>query len=197
MKKKILIISVAASMIFAAGCKKDFLEEKRDLTGVNEEVFKDPLLANAYVDYVYGLFLATNNSQSLSWNLATGNIQFAQTTEEFPGETNWNKPTWSSVSYLNNHALGYFGSPLTGSIANNTWTRMKQINTFLVNIDKYGLETSVTDPLKGQMYFWRAWQYFDLIRLYGGVPLVLEPQDPITTAIYCLGATSLFPTVIF
>ena len=159
MKKKILIISVSTSLFFAIGCKKDFLEEKRDLTGVNEEVFKDPLLATAYVDYVYGLFLAPNNAQTLSWNLATNNIQFAQTTEEFPGETNWNRPSWSSVSYLNGHALGYFGSPLTGSIANNTWTRMKQINSFLVNIDKHGLSASITDPLKGQMYFWRAWQY--------------------------------------
>lgn len=180
--KKNLIILIAAGLAFGVtSCKKTFLEEKRDLTGVNEEVFKDPLLATAYVDYVYGLFQAPNNAQSLSWNIATNNYQFAQTTEEFPGETNWNKPTWSSVSYLNAHALGYFGTPVSSSLANNTWTRMKQINTFLVNIDRYGLTQEVTGPLKGQLYFWRAWQYYDLIRLYGGVPLVLEPQDPITT----------------
>src|SRR5690606_13346428 len=27
-------------------------------------------------------------------------------------------------------------------------------------------------------YFWRAWQYFELVRLYGGVPLILEAQNP-------------------
>jgi len=181
MKKILFIITVAGFMTMMTGCKKDFLEEKRDLSGVNEEVFQDPLLATAYVDYVYGLFLAPNNAQSYSWNLATNNYQFAQTTEEFPGQTNWNNPNWSSVSYLNGHALGYFGTPLKSSIANNTWTRMKEINLFLANIDKHGLTADITDPLKGQMYFWRAWQYFDLVRLYGGVPIVLDPQDPITT----------------
>src|SRR5690606_20633742 len=29
------------------------------------------------------------------------------------------------------------------------------------------------------MYFWRAFQYFQLVRMYGGVPLVLESQNPI------------------
>lgn len=181
MKKNLFIIATAGILILSVGCKKNFLEEKRDLTGVNEEVFKDPLLATAYIDYVYGLFLPPNNSQAQVWDIATNNFQFSQTTDEFPGETNWNKPTWSSVSYLNGHALSYFGSPLAGGVGNNTWTRMKQINIFLANIDKYGLSKDITGPLKGQMYFWRAYQYYDLVKLYGGVPLVLEPQDPITT----------------
>ena len=93
------------------GCKKDFLEEKRDLGGVNEEVYKDSILATAYVDYVYGLFLPPDNAQSLSWNIATNDIKFAQTTEEFPTQTSWNQ-TWASISYVNGHALNYFGAPL-------------------------------------------------------------------------------------
>jgi len=173
-----LLIIVAALLAATTSCKKDFLEEKRDLGGVNEETFKDSILATAYVDYVYGLFQPGNNAQSLSWNIATGNLNFAQTTEEFPGETNWNK-LWSGVSYVNAHALNYFGATLTSSIVNNTWTRIRETNLFLDNIDKYGLPEDVRKRLKGQMYFWRAYQYFDLVRLYGGVPLVLHAQDPI------------------
>src|SRR5689334_22249380 len=99
-----LTIIVAALLAGITSCKKDFLEEKRELGGVNEEVFKDSLLAQAYVDYVYGLFQPPSGSSAPSYHLATGGIQFAQTTDEFPGETNWNK-TWPSVSYLNAHAL--------------------------------------------------------------------------------------------
>jgi hypothetical protein len=130
------------------------------------------------VDYVYGLFQPPSNASAWSWNIATGGIQLAQTTEEFPGETNWNK-VYSSVSYLNAHALNYFGAPLKSGVENNTWTRIRETNLFLDNIDKYGLPEDVRNRLKGQIYFWRAYQYFDLVRLYGGVPLVLHAQDPI------------------
>jgi starch-binding outer membrane protein, SusD/RagB family len=173
-----LIWAAASLLLVTASCKKDFLEEKRDLSGVNEEVFKEPALAKAYVDYVYGLFLPANNAQALTWNLAAGGNGFTQTTEELAGETNWNK-VWPMVSYTNAHALTYFGTKMGTSIANNTWTRMKQINIFLDEVDKYGMPAEERKLLKGQLYFWRAWQYFDLVRLYGGVPLVLHNQDPI------------------
>lgn len=169
-------------ILLTASCKKDFLVEKRDLSGSNEEVFKDSSMAQAYVDYVYYMFLPGNNAQSLTWNLAVGGSQFTQTTEELAGETNWNK-IYSSILSTNTHALGYFGANLTSGIGNNTWTRIKQINLFLQEVDKHeGLSLTFKNRLKGQLYFWRGWQYFDLVRLYGGVPLVLTPQDPINAA---------------
>lgn len=178
MKRNKILYLVAALVITMASCKDAFLEEKRDLAGYNEEVFKDAALAQGYVDYVYGLFLPANNAQSLSWNIATNNDTFAKTTDEFAGETDFNK-IWTSISYTNTHALNYLGARLTTSIVNNPYTRLKQINIFIAEIDKYGLPEDVRNKLKGQMLFWRAWQYFDLVRLYGGVPLALTPQDPI------------------
>jgi hypothetical protein len=185
MKPNKIIYLFASVLILLAGCKKDFLEEKRDLGGTNEEVFKDPLLAQAYVDYVYGLFLPANNGtpnvqdQATTENGGYSSV-FTQTTEELAGETDFNK-TWAQISYVNNHALKYFGQRMPTSIANNTWTRMKQINIFLDNIDKYGIAEDTRKKLKGQMHFWRAWQYFQLVKLYGGVPIVLIPQNPIVT----------------
>lgn len=181
MKNTRFIYLIAAFVIVTAGCKKDFLEEKKDYSGTNEDVFKDPLLAQAYVDYIYGLFLPANNAESFTWNLATNNSDFTKTTDEYAGETNWNKE-WAKISYTQAHDLGYFGPRMSSSIGNNTWTRMKQINIFLAEVDKYGLPEDTRNKLKGQLYFWRAWQYFDLVRLYGGVPLVLVPQNPILSA---------------
>lgn len=183
MKNQILIYVFAAFVIINAGCKKDFLEEKSDFGGVNEEVFKDPLLAQAYVDYVYGLFMPANNGTGfLQTNNAsedgTFNTVFTQTTEELAGETDYNK-IWASILYSNNHANKYFGQRMTAGIRNNTWTRLKQINVFLAEVDKYGIAENTRNVLKGQLYFWRAWQYFELVRLYGGVPLVLVPQNPV------------------
>src|SRR5688500_6543354 len=100
MKRNKLIWAAASLLLVTASCKKDFLEEKRDLSGVNEEVFKEPVLAKAYVDYVYGLFLPGSNAQAMTWDLAAGGNAFTQTTEELAGETNWNK-VWPMVSYTN------------------------------------------------------------------------------------------------
>jgi starch-binding outer membrane protein, SusD/RagB family len=175
--RTVIVICIASALV--AGCKDDFLEEKRDLTGINEEVFENESTAIAYVDYVYGLFQpASNSSNSFYWSLAVGGDNLTRTTEELSGQTEINRP-WTNIAFHQAHALPYFGNRLSSSISNNTWTRIRQINIFLAEIDNHGLSEEVTSPLKGQMYFWRAFQYFDLLRLYGGVPLVLEPQDPV------------------
>lgn len=182
MRKRSYINILASLFLLTASCSDDFLQEKRDLTGVNEDVFKDPVLGQAYVDYVYGLFLPANNgtgfmaTQTASDN-GTYNTVFTQTTDELAGETDFNK-LWATISNINNHANKYFGQPVSTNINNNTWTRLRQINMFLTEVEKYGMEEGVKNQLKGQLHFWRAWQYFELVRLYGGVPIVLTAQNP-------------------
>ncbi len=168
---------LALLFLVLCSCNDDFLEEKRDLTGMNEEVFQDPAMATAYVDYVYGLFSPANNGRNLIWDLY-GGFEFSKNTDELPGGSALNQP-YSHVSFTQNHALEYFGNRMGGSIQNNTWTRMRQINLFLENIDEGGLPEQLINELKGQMYFWRAWQYWDLVKIYGGVPIVLKAQNPI------------------
>nr|WP_288834241.1 RagB/SusD family nutrient uptake outer membrane protein [uncultured Flavobacterium sp.] len=191
--KNIKAIGLFAILVaFSLGntsCSDDFLEDKKDYNGVNEQVFQVPALAKQYVDYVYFLFLPGNNAQVFTWDLASGgNDDFTQTTEELAGEVNWNKP-WGDISPANAHCLPYLGTRMTSSIGNNTWTRLREINLFLNNIDKHGMAEADKNPLKGQMYFWRAYQYFELVKLYGGVPIVLTDQNPILDA----GATTQIP----
>ena len=182
MKKHTYIKALLALALLGTGCSDKFLEEKRDLGAVNEEVFQDPVLGQAYIDYVYGLFLPANNGTGFvatNDNTDNGsyNMVFAQTTDEFGGETDYNKP-WGNISYQNNHVNKYFGQRMTASVGNNTWTRMRQINLFLTEVDKYNMPEEAKNKLKGQMYFWRGWQYYELMKLYGGVPLVLTAQNP-------------------
>lgn len=179
--KNIFLLACAALVL--ASCKDDFLEEKRDLSGVNEEVFKDPLLARGFVDYVYFMFLPGKSASTpiLNQNTSSGGYSddYTQTTEELAGQTDYNRE-WAQIANNQNHANKYFGERIGTGIRNNTWTRMKQINLFLDNVDKYNLPDETKKELKGQVLFWRAYQYFELLRLYGGVPLVLSAQNPIT-----------------
>ncbi len=181
---KIIQITIRLLILTAivTGCSDQFLQEKRDMTGVNEQVFSDPQVAEAYVNYIYRLFQPVDNTnafirQQTSNNGGYGDI-YTKTTDELAGQTDFNR-TWAGIAINQNHANQYFGQRMLPSVANNSWTRLKQINQFLDQIDHHGLSGEVTGPLKGQMLFWRAWQYFELLRLYGGVPLVLHAQDPI------------------
>lgn len=181
---KINILVGIMSTMFLGSCNDDFLAEKQDLSGVNEEVYQDPILGQAYVDYIYKSFLPGNNAASFTWDLAAGgNDDFSQTTDELSGEVNWNKIWAAPGTYTDANCLSYIGTALTSSVPNNSYTRLRQINLFLDNVDNYGMEATAKDKLKGQLYFWRAWQYFDLLRLYGGVPLVLTAQSSISTGV--------------
>ncbi|HMR82906.1 MAG TPA: RagB/SusD family nutrient uptake outer membrane protein [Niabella sp.] len=171
--------------IFSTACTKKFLEEKKDWTGINEQAFESQELAQAYVDYIYRLFLPPDNNISMInyQQAANGayNDHYARTTDEIASTSASNfAREWPAIAINQGHANEYFGQRMSSSISNNVWTRLKQINIFLAEIDKHGLTPEQTKTLRGEMHYWRGFQYFELLKLYGGVPLVLEPQNPIT-----------------
>lgn len=55
---------------------------------------------------------------------------------------------------------------------------IRDINFFLDGIDKATFASSIANRLKGECLFWRAWTYFAMVRVYGGVPLVLTAESP-------------------
>lgn len=181
--KYIKVIGVVTLMtaFSLVSCSDNFLEEKKDYNGLNEQVFIEPGFAKQYVDYIYYSFLPGHNAVAYTWDFTTGgNDQWTKTTDEMAGETNWNK-VWAQITTTDAHCLKYIGNKLGTSVTNDTWTRLRQINLFLDNIDKHGMAEADKNPLKGQMYFWRAYQYFEMVKLYGGVPLVLTAQNPIVS----------------
>jgi hypothetical protein len=180
--KRNILLGVLTTLLLGS-CNDDFLAEKQDLSGANEEVYKDPILGKAYVDYIYFSFLPANNAAAMTWDLAAGGAAtFSQATDELAGEVNWNKVWITPGTNTDANCLNYIGTALTGSVPNNPYTRLRQINLFLDNVDKYDMEAATKNQLKGQLYFWRAWQYFDLVRLYGGVPLILHAQSSISSS---------------
>lgn len=66
------------------------------------------------------------------------------------------------------------------------YSGIQQTNAVLNRIDEVDIsEESLRNQLEGEMRFLRAFHYFNLVRLYGGVPLVLEevqsPDDSFTS----------------
>jgi hypothetical protein len=59
-----------------------------------------------------------------------------------------------------------------------SYTNIRSINMFLENRDKFTPRLAEKDRQDyiGQMLTLRAWLYFDMVRVYGGVPLILHAQ---------------------
>jgi hypothetical protein len=147
MKTKYLFFTALISLFLSAGCVDTALD-KRDLSAIPEEtVWNDPLYADGYINKLCMDILP-------GWdNGISGNSDDA-----YGG---------SSILY---------GQLTNSSIDNWPYDLIRNVNLFLVKIGTGSIDASTQSKLKGQALVLRAWLYFSMVRLYGGVPLVLEPQ---------------------
>ncbi|WP_026631413.1 RagB/SusD family nutrient uptake outer membrane protein [Dyadobacter alkalitolerans] len=151
-------ILLLAAVLLTSGCEK--VLDKTDLSAFNEEqVFNDTLLARGYVDYVYDQNLPV-------W--PTGD--FLKATDEISGETRFFEGT------VQVNTVADFGTSVN---ATNNYGKIRSINQFLAKMPASALSEGYKKQLMGQVTFFRAYRYFDLVQLYGGVPLVLEPLGAI------------------
>lgn len=148
------IIVFSGLLIFSC---QDVLE-KENLTAITpDDVWNDAGLSEAYTNGFY-------NSLMPGMPLSSGNY-----TDEASG-----------IYYGGTH-----GNPFAYGTATiddyNYWPYgvIRNINFLLEKIDTGSLSEEEKDPLKGQAYFWRAWAYFRMVKAYGGVPLILNVQEPV------------------
>lgn len=128
-------------------CKK--ILDKKDLTAVNEQdVWNNLDLARAYMNKIYA--------------------------DDLP---EWDDD-WTDYSDESDGGGSFLYGQLTENSVNYwPYDNIRDINILLANIDEGTLEQSDKNTLKGEAFFFRAWLYFEMVKRYGGVPLILEPQE--------------------
>ena len=179
------IVLFLASTAFIS-CSTDFIEEKKNYQKVDVEIYEYESLAINYVDYLYNLMSPSGSVNMSMWSKAAvdnsdvpgnGNSTiFTKATDEVAGEVDLNK-VWAEISPLNANCIKSLGQPVRTNAQNDAWTRIRYCNLYINNIDKYSkLDKNFENQILGQIYFWRAWQYFDLLSLYGGIPIILNEQ---------------------
>ncbi len=144
------------------GCNKDFLDRKPIAEIPAEEVWKDGALAESFINNLYGgLGLGGMNEQMLAslsdealFTHAGRNIN---TINE--GSASPTNPGWVNATY--------------------EWTNMynwiRQCNVALENLETATFDNeTLKDRLKGEAHFMRAYFYQQLVRYYGGVPLITQ-----------------------
>ncbi len=155
MKNIIKISALAICMFLSNGCS-DVLEIKNISAFDPNATWNDVQLADAYLTNLYAEVLPN------AWPTGSGASERGLPADE-------------TVGVMGPNAITTNSHPWAGSFESEYQT-IRRTNILLSEIETGTLETSVKNTIVGQALFLRAWSYFNLVRVYGGIPLILKPQ---------------------
>ncbi|CAL1520344.1 RagB/SusD family nutrient uptake outer membrane protein [Chitinophaga sp. MM2321] len=155
MKKRIILL-IAGSLAVFTSCKKELIEKSYDFL-VPSSFYKTEADANAAIIGVYNTLLS-NGFYGNFW-------QYENDSDHASG------PSWFFGHTGQGNFLGFWG---TDTPWNDRYVMISRTNSVLENVGGMNISEDVKQRVLGEAYFFRAFAYFDLVRLYGGVPLHLH-----------------------
>ncbi len=171
-KIKLLALLVSTSVLVS--CNKDVLDIKPTDFVSDVAVFGDITLTSQFVTNIYGSMQSgfDRRDQGLGgnfdWSLGMGMLAMA--TDEAEG------PTATTMNSVNNGDLNsefVYG----GEMWLFNYQAIRKCNLLLSKIDEVPGNEALKNRLKAEGKFLRAFCYADLIKAFGGVPLILNVQN--------------------
>jgi hypothetical protein len=158
----VLILLLAVTMLTA--CKKDFLNT-RPLDQVQaSETWKDPALAEAFVNGIYA-GLGQGGFRGSGEEMIASFSDEAIFTHQGRGINVFNEGT------LNPSNTGLISTPTEWTFLYNN---IRRANIAMESLPGATIDKSLKDRLEGEARFLRAFFYHQLLRYYGGVPLITK-----------------------
>lgn len=162
MKARIIIAIAAAAVLSATSCEK-FLEENLKGGYSAENYYTTPGKAEMAVNAIY--------------NSLYGNILWmfgdVASDDSVKGGSDGDQPQINEIDDFT--ATADHGN--IGTFWQDTYETITRANNAIDAISKMGLEDKVAANLIGQAKFLRAYSYFNLVNIFGRVPLKTKPQN--------------------
>jgi starch-binding outer membrane protein, SusD/RagB family len=164
MKKSLIKISLLCSfMAFVLSCDKEFLNTKPLDKISSSATWADGSLSEAFIFNVYS-FLGYGGFEEQSLAAYTDEAMFTHAGRNIntftEGTESSDKLSWMSSTYE-------YG---------RMYLAIRQANVALENLPKSTFtDAPLKEKLTGEAYFLRAYYYQQLLRFYGGVPLISKP----------------------
>src|SRR5687767_14613641 len=162
-KTYFLYILMACSFLFA--CKKDWLQRESKSLIVDEEVWNDPKQITSLLANYYDRLPTDAGLQDINDN-ADGRLA------QWRNFADYDEGMWSGQSNQD-------GRNNITSYATNRWylwnyTLIRDINKTIESIQQFSteLDAAVKTQFLAELRFLRAFNYFELVKRMGGVPLV-------------------------
>ncbi len=162
MNREFRIAIAVLGLLGATGCQGVLDVTPKDQFP-DAAVFADPNLAQAFLNDAY---------RGLGHGLYE--IMLASMTDETHFIHNYNTEVVLQ-SLITSSARGAIDD---GRYSHFNWgpsySRIRQTNIFLSHIDAAGFDDALKRRMKGEAFFLRAYFYHNLMRMYGGVPLITK-----------------------
>ena len=173
MKKILSILAFAAIMV---SCADDFLD-KVPLDKLSEDaVFNSPQLAESYVNALYPVLPDPFQEGNISSITDESFFRYGGSSTRYMYD---GRLSPSTIIYIDEGGPAHNSRTTVLNIWNRAYEFIYKMNYFIKSVDNEDsrLEKEAADRLLGEVYFLRAWAYYNLIQRYSGVPIIKTPHS--------------------
>ena len=187
MKKVIKYMSFGLTAVLTlSACSDQFLEDKKNYDNATTDIYNYVSGCNGRVNDIYAWCLPAVGDLSTGQNylsVATGSADIAgKSTEEYSGFSDFVNPEIELTSMGTTNAVPDFFMGSNNNIQTSVYGRIRNINDCIKGIQGGSIPDEDKNILLGQVYFFRAWCYYNLVKWYGGVPIVKEVLEPVESS---------------
>ena len=153
----------AFSLLFLDSCSEDILNKEPLDQFSDAAVWRDEALIQAFVANTYRITPLGGFTSSA--------LRIACATDEcYARGGGLDAVNAGNITPSDLNALDFW----TSSTGQNYWGVITKVNVFLGKIDESPINEDLKNSLTGEMRFLRAYSYFQLATLHGGVPLITK-----------------------
>lgn len=173
--KKVFFGAVVITCLFAACTKESFLD-KTTTTDLSEAtVFSDSARSMDFLANIY-----SNVDYSFSLTRFGGTAGLDACTDEAEGPQSSSVTTYTQFAEASVSAFN-----IASDAWNTSYSQIRAVNQFLKHLPTVPFNDLLRQRTKGEALFLRAWFYAQMLRHYGGIPIVGDSiyttQDKIKT----------------
>ncbi len=169
--RKFNIYTIVVSLLILSGCN-DFLDTESYVTSTVENYYKTPAEA-------YSALVGCYDGVQALWS---GGVAFPTASEIFSDNVFGGTGNGDGTGYQMLDEFDKGRSPSDQNIFAANWTNyykaIYRCNILLQNLDKvnWGADETLKTTYEAEAKFLRAFMYFDMVRLWGNIPLLTEPS---------------------
>lgn len=183
LNNKITLLFIGVLSLILVSCE-DYLDKTPDSNLTEEQVFGNYKNFQGYVDLFYGNKLIAYDGQMLTASLDVGDD--VGCTKNFTMSYNIPYGIYSWVwSNYDQNVFNQHDEVKAPDVRSGFWTgglyNIRDINLGFKNLNLLmGATAEERNLIKGQLFFFRAWNHFEIARCWGGIPYIDTYLEPVS-----------------